>query len=280
VGFARRVTYGLVRACLERRGDATILRSHYARYPLRILAPQPPRQYAGALLYLSMVAGGIQQDDQLEVRLELKAGAEALVTTQAASKVLSMVGGGGARQRHHFTLGDGAVLEYLPDELIPFRGARFVQDTQVDMAATATLMLAELLAPGRVARNERFDYRRLVSSVSVRRDGHLLVRDVADLEPQHLRPVGHALFGSHGYYATLIMVGPRADAALADEMADLLLDQPDVLASASATPHVVLARLLGPTAGVVKAGLRAAWQVARLRLIGQTLPNVPGKLAF
>jgi urease accessory protein len=273
------VTHGLVRACLERHGGITILSKHYARYPLHLMAPQPPQGYAGALLYLSMVAGGIQQDDQLDVQLDLKAGAEAIVTTPAASKVLSMAGGA-AWQRHVFRLGDGAVLEYLPDELIPFRAARFVQDVQVDMAPSATLILAEVLAPGRLARNERFAYCRLVSTVSVRCGGQLVVRDVADLEPEHLQECSQALFGDRSYYATLTIVGPQADARLADDIADLVTAQAEVLGSASATPQVIVARLLGPTADKVKGTLRMAWQVARLHLLRQALARVPGKLAF
>src|SRR4029077_3858801 len=52
----------------------------------------------------------------------------------------------------------GATLEYLPDAVVPFRGARFFQRTCLTADADSTAILGEVLLPGRVARGELHAY--------------------------------------------------------------------------------------------------------------------------
>src|SRR5713226_6176455 len=82
--------HGLLRASFERRGCATVLTRQLARYPLRLLEPRRPEGYSGALVYVGLVAGGVQAGDCLDMELNLGRGAQALVTTQSATKILTM----------------------------------------------------------------------------------------------------------------------------------------------------------------------------------------------
>ena len=54
-----------------------------------------------------------------------------------------------AVQTQSITLADGAYLEFLPEPLIPHRRARFLSDTRIAIAPTATLLYAEIVQPGR-----------------------------------------------------------------------------------------------------------------------------------
>ncbi len=271
--------HGLVQAYLERRDHATVVTRQLARYPLRLLEPRRPVGYSGALVYIGMVAGGVQEGDRLDLELELGGGAEALVTTQSASKILTMPSGE-ATQRSSFTLQAGAVLEYLPDEVIPFAGSRFTQETHVQMAPSSVLILAELLTPGRVARKERFAFRALTSRIFVQRGGGLVMWDVANLQPSTMRLAGAAMLGGRDYYGTLAVIAPRAGAALADELHAALAEGDEIVGSASAGTEVVVARVLGTSLEKTRAALRRAWQIARSHVLGHSLSHVPGKIVF
>lgn len=271
--------HGLVHGNFERRNNATVLTRQLARYPLRLLEPRRPEGHFGALVYVGMVSGGVQEGDRLDLELELGRGAQALVTTQSASKILTMPNGA-AIQRNSFKLEAQAVLEYLPDEVIPFAGSNFTQETHVQMAPTAVFILADLLTPGRVARKECFAFSTFTSRMCVRRGDQLVMRDVAKLRPSTMKLGGAAMLGGRDYYGTLAVVAPRADAALADALHTALAERDEILGSASAGSEIVVARVLGTSLEKTKAALRGAWQVARRHVVGQSLSHVPGKIIF
>jgi len=270
---------GLLHAYFERRDCATVLTRQLARYPLRLLEPRRPDGYSGALVYLGMVAGGVQAGDSLDLQLDLGCGAQALVTTQSATKILTMPRGE-AIQRNSFNLEAHAFLEYLPDEIIPFAGSNFTQETRVQMAPTAVLIMAELLSPGRVARKEYFDFCSFASRVCVQRGGRLVMREAATLKPSNMHLSGAAMLGGRHYYGTLAVLAPLADAALADQLHAALAESNGILGSASAGAEIVVARVLGATLETTKAALRGIWQLARRHVVGQSLSHVPGKIIF
>jgi urease accessory protein len=271
--------HGRLYGCFERRDHVTVLTRQVARYPLRLLEPRRPVGYSGALVYIGMVAGGVQAGDCLDLELDLGRAAEVLVTTQSASKILTMPTGE-ALQRNTFKLEDQAVLEYIPDEVIPFSGSTFTQETHVQMAATAVLILAELLTPGRAARKEYFDFHAFTWRVRVQRDGRLVMREAAVVKPASMQLSGTALLGGRHYYGTLMVLAPRADAALAHQLHAAMAERDGILGSASAGAEVVVARVLGTSLDATRAALHAAWQLARRHVVGQSLGYVPGKIIF
>ncbi|MDQ6675454.1 MAG: urease accessory protein UreD [Chloroflexota bacterium] len=271
--------HGLLQAYLERRGSATVLTRQLARYPLRLLEPLRPDGYSGALVYVGMVAGGVQAGDSLDLEFDLGCGAQALVTTQSATKILTMPSGE-ATQRNSFNLEAQAILEYLPDEIIPFAKSNFTQETRVHMAPTAVLILVELLTPGRMARKEYFEFRSFTSRVCVHRGGRVVMWESATLKPSIMHLSGTALLGGRHYYGTLAVLAPLADAALADQLHTALAERNEILGSASAGAEIVVARVLGTSLETTKAAMRRIWQLARRYVIGQSLSHVPGKIIF
>jgi urease accessory protein len=266
-------------AWFEHRDCATVLTRQVARYPLRLFEPRRPDGYSGALVYLGLVAGGVQAGDLLDVELDLGRGAQALVTTQSASKILSMPAGE-AIQRNSFNLEACACLEYLPDEVIPFAESTFTQQTHVQMEPTAVLILADMLTPGRVGRGEYFDFGSYTSQVRVHRDGQLVLREAATLKPSAMKLSGAGMLAGRDYYATLIVLAPLADAALADELHTALAERAGIVGSASAGAQMVVARMLGTSLEATKAALRGTWHIARRHVVGQSLSCVPGKIIF
>ena len=101
-----------------------------------------------AWLFMISTAGCVLQGDRLALDVTLAPGARAHVTTQSATKVHTM-DANCAVQTQSIALADGAYLEFMPEPLIPHRGARYLADTRISIAPTATLLYAEILQPGR-----------------------------------------------------------------------------------------------------------------------------------
>jgi urease accessory protein len=121
-----------------------------------------PIPEAGALVHLHNVSGGVLAGDRLTLDVEVEAGAAAQITTTGATRLYRhRAGAGDSEQRARFSVGEGALLEYLPDVVIPYAGSRHLQRTEIVLGRGATLFWWDILASGRLASGERFAFDRL-----------------------------------------------------------------------------------------------------------------------
>ena len=132
-----------------------------------------------------------------------------------------------AAQRLDLAVEAGGVLEWWPDPVIPFRGARFWQETALTVDPDGTLLYGDLLLPGRSAAGERHDYAYYRSRLTAYRpDGTLLFTDVQALAPpppgaaplRDTLPAGLQTLGTVYLLARSSVVGPLL-VALRDTLA-------------------------------------------------------------
>jgi urease accessory protein len=145
---------------------------------LRILRQDPPWKVVrafGSLVHLNNVSGGILAGDRLSLHVE--AMAPMLITTTGATRLYRhRAGAEDSEQRSHFSIGEGSMLEYLPDPLIPFAGSRHSQRTSFSLARDATLVWWEVLA-------HTFAFERLRISSAIDICGVPVLREDFVLEP-------------------------------------------------------------------------------------------------
>ena len=278
VGAAGKV--GLLDLAVSRHGGVTRVRRHYQRAPLHLYRPVylDPGRPDMAFLFLQQFGDGLVQGDRYRVDVHCGPGSATHVTTQAATNVF------GARQNFvtqlvNLRVAEAAVLEYLPDPVVPFRGSRLFQRTCVTVDPGATVILGETLLPGRVAHDEAHVYDIHWSEIEIRRpDDALLLADVLRINPaagENPRCVG--LLGPHDVIAALYVVSGQADpAATVRLLRNTLAASKDVLAGVSELPNGAgaLVKLLGPDSRSVRAAVRAAWNAARLELLGTPAPDL------
>jgi urease accessory protein len=135
-------------------------------------------------LHLHNVSGGVLAGDRLALDVEVEAGAAAQITTTGATRLYRhRPGAADSEQQARFSVGDGALLEYLPDTVIPFADSRHAQRTEFHLGRGATLFWWEVLAPGRLASGERFAFERLRVQTGVYAGGRAVLREDFLLEP-------------------------------------------------------------------------------------------------
>lgn len=270
---------GLLELSLARHSGTTRVVRHYQRAPLHVYRPiyLDVNLPGMAFVFVQQFGDGYVDGDRCRIELDCGPGTAVHLTTQAATNVY--------RARRNFAAqivnlraGPDAVLEYLPDAVVPFRDARFFQRTCVTAEAGSTVIVAEVLLPGRVARGELHAYDLYWAETEARRpDGTLLFADLIRLCPAEGRgPQSLALLGGWNVLATLYLVTQRTRP---DELVELLHEAAsgeDVLAGVSELPNGcgVSARFLGPTSKVVRAALTNMWNVARLELLGAPAPDL------
>jgi urease accessory protein len=267
----RRPNEGVLCLVLRRTGQRTVLQDCYFQVPLQVLRPLYLDDVGTAYIYLVSPCGGVVGGDAYTVTVVVEAGARACLTTPSATKLYAAPGAP-ARQRLDLTLQAGAVLEYLPEQIIPFAQAAFHQHTRVRLGAGACLVWMEIVAPGRLARGETFAYRDYDASVCIENAyGRVLVRERTRLRPGWQRLDGAGLFEGYYYLGTfyVLVEGTVLPTALVERLHAMLTDRARLMGSATLLEHGGIAvRVLGENHTAVSAALYEVWDVVRRELLG------------
>ena len=271
---------GLLDLAMSRHGGVTRVHRHYQRAPLHLYRPiyldagRPDM----AFLFLQQFGDGLVQGDRYRIDVDCGPDSATHITTQAATNVFR-ARDNFATQLINLRVAEGAVLEYLPEPVVPFRGSRLFQRTCVTVDHKATLILGETLLPGRVGHGEVHLYDIYWSETEVRHpDDALLFADVLRMNPgagENPRSIG--LLGPHDVIAALYVVsGHSGPAAIVDLLRDALAASSDVLAGVSELPNAAgaLVKLLGPNSKSVRTALRVGWNAVRLELLGTPAPDL------
>lgn len=278
--LARDAALHQLSARLELRFEASNQRTR-----MRVDAQDPPwkvirafqQANGGALVHLHNVSGGILAGDRLSLQIAVGAGAIAQVTTTGATRLYRHRAGASDSEQHlSISVDGGAVLEYLPDALIPFAGSRHVQRTTATLADGATFFWWEVLSPGRQAMGEQFAFERLRVETAVRSKLRPLVLENFVLEPRIRSMESTARLGGYTHTATFFAFQVGRSSADLRQLESTLAEvaretsRPGVTiwgASALASDGVIV-RGLSATARDLPATLARFWTTARKFLTG------------
>ncbi len=255
------------------RAGVTELVDRFQQAPLqvqKILYPSPALP-GMAWVYVVTVTGGIVQGDRFQTQIVARDGAQVHLTTAAATKIYRSPA---SPSSHLLSIlaGSGTYVEYLPGPVIPFRGARFLEEVTLVAHRTATLVFGGILSPGRVAMGESHAYDLYLSRITAEQeDGALDFLDVMHLAPATIPPKRPGILGRFDVLGTLhVLTGKVSTRELGDRLHGLLQEQSEVLAGVSELPsrRGITVRILGPRVEPVAAALQGALAAARAMILG------------
>lgn len=235
--------------------------------PLRLLKTLYPEGERIAQAVLVHPPGGLVGGDRLDIRLDVQAGAHLLVTTPAATRFYRS-NAGEAAQVVHAEVGEGARLEWLPQETLAYPDCIARNEVKLGLAAGASLFATEVLGLGLPAAQQHFDRGRLLQHLEITGQwldrGWLDAADTALLDgPCGLG--GHRVLGTLAYAQTTAL--GDAEALLADSRT-LLAEVPRSGITQLVGPRgtVLLTRVVGDEVEAVTLALRRVRALWRERL--------------
>ncbi len=240
--------------------------------------PNPQQQ---AVVHLHNVSGGILSNDSLCLSIEAGTSTRVQVTSVGATRIYRQrAGSSTARQFTSIRVGDGAMVEYLPDVVIPFSGSRFSQSTAVSLGPNAGFIGWESLAAGRIASGEEFGFDSFHSDCSVSSDHRPLALERYTLSPSDSDQRSVARWGRFRYSATLYIchtgIAQSQWIGLESRLNDLAFGM-TCNASRWGVSTLVAAGLvirgLSLEAHQITSGLHTFWNLAKQELWG--LPAIP-----
>lgn len=220
---------GQLRLGVAERDGRSYAARQFHEGALRVLRPHY-LDHSGQVTYTVINPGGAYFGaDAYLLDVVVERGASLALTTQSATKVYRTPQGP-ATQEMTVRLGPGSVLEYVPDQLIVYRGGSYIQRTRVDMDPTASLVLAEIVTPGWSPSGESFAYDGLRMRTEVRvlppdpaaRPRRLVVDQLRIRPDAHGDLTGVGFMEGRSHTGQLLLADARLDDDLYERLTELV----------------------------------------------------------
>lgn len=171
-----------------------------------------PRTYgSGREAILINTSGGLTGGDQLTTVIDVGAGAEMTVSTQACERAYRS-NEGPAKVKTELVVGTGGRLDWLPQETILFDGSRLKRTCHIDLDEGAELLAIESVVLGRTAMGEVVRDGSFHERWRVRKGGRLVHADDIRLDGDiDSLAAAAATMGGAIALATILFVSAVAD---------------------------------------------------------------------
>ena len=220
--------------------NKTIITEQLSRVPLYV---QKALYYdetipSMAHIFVLSPSGGVLQGDRYRTDIELKNGAISHITTQGATRMYKM-NSNYATQMINLNVGKNCYLEFLPEQLIPYKNSRYYQKATFKIDDSATLVYSETIVPGRVAMGELFDYDVCCLKTLCYDDKQeIKFHDNCILEPKKQTMNSLGIFGNKTVHSMMYVVTKQeCIEELYETINQLFKDNDEIIGGASILPN-------------------------------------------
>ena len=191
-----------------------------------------------AHIFILSPSGGVLQGDRYRTDIELKNKAISHITTQGATRIYKM-NSNYATQMINLKVGKDCYLEFLPEQLIPYKSSRYYQKTTFTVDDSATLVYSETIVPGRVAMGELFDFDICYLRTLCYNDkNEIKFHDNSILEPKNQTMNTLGMFGNKTVLSTMFVVTKKENIEeLYKTINQIFKDNDEVVGGASILPN-------------------------------------------
>lgn len=228
---------GLLRLKFEENSDKnkTVITDQYSQVPLYT---QKALYYDENLpnmahLFIMSPSGGILQGDRYRMDISLANNAVSHITTQGATRIYKM-NSNYATQLININVGKDCYLEFIPDQIIPFRNSRYYQKVSLNVDPSATLIYSEIIVPGRVAMGELFSYDLCyLKTIGQNTEKNIKFIDNCMLKPKNQNMNTLGMFGNHTVLASVYILTKNENALILNKKINSIIKNNDEVSGGS-----------------------------------------------
>jgi urease accessory protein len=163
------------------RGGQTALHSKFHKSPLKIAKTFSRDQQQIGVCVMDC-SPGLMAGDRYRLNWQLAPETSVFITNQSYTKIHPSQERP-AYQLQSFHVAQDACLEYKPEPIMLYKDASFRAETEIFMDAGAVVFLCDIVCPGRVLRDEVFQYARYDSQLKVHYQNQLIYYNRQCIEP-------------------------------------------------------------------------------------------------
>jgi len=256
-----------------------VLAQNLHKGPLRVQKALYPEGDAVCQILMLHPPAGIAGGDQLRIDVDVGEGAHAQLTTPGAGKWYRSgppAGSVGTKQPGDFlerlgplatqdislNIAPGAMLEWLPQEVIVFDQAHAQSTTTITLAEGARAIGWDIICLGRSASGESFDRGAFRQRLRLQRpDAHPLWSETLHLTGSDAALQSSLALNGNTVFGTLWLAGIAPDTTLLEALRGQSIH--GGTCGISALPDVTIVRVLSHSAEAARQYFEAVWALAR-----------------
>ena len=253
--------------------NKTVIKEQFSKVPLFTQRALYLEESLPSMAYLYIISpsGGVLQGDRYRIDIKLAENAIAHITTQGATRLYRM-DKNFATQILNISLDSNCYLEYVPDQIIPYRDSRFYQSVNLQVPDDATLIYSETIVPGRMAMGEYFDYDVCyLKTIAKNQSGKLKLVDTALLEPKKNQLKRLGILEEFNMLSNMYLVIPSKYVNILNEKISENIQKYDkVIARCSILPNDsgLVVRILGNMMDNIKEVIHTIIRICRHEILG------------
>ncbi len=269
-----------LRLAYDKSTARTVVREQYSRIPLFAQRALYLEESLPSMAYLYIISpsGGVLQGDRYRMDITLEESAFAHITTQGATRIYRMEKNY-ATQIVNISIGEASYLEFIPDQIIPYRNSRFYQKITLRVHESATAIYSEIIVPGRVHSGESFEYDICYTKVVVKDQADVLkFIDVGLIEPKRHDVKSFGVLGEFKVLGTVYIINKKQDicSKLKQEINATLRHSTAVSCGSTLLPSNsgIVVRLLGHNSEDIKKAVYEVASIARKLILGAPFTKI------
>lgn len=205
----------------ERTPIGTVLKKSLHEGPLRVQKALYPEGDNICHTVIIHPPAGIAGGDTLDIQVSVATDAHVVLSTPSATKWYKSFKNP-ATQSIQFELGEGAKLDWLPQENLFFKGSNANVITKLNLPASASYIGWDALMLGRHASGEEWSSGHVHLLNEIRQGGKLIWVENGKIDAEDIYSKSLPQMGSWPVCATLLAIGPRCSNDLIEEFSEMM----------------------------------------------------------
>lgn len=212
---------GILQLDVENRQGKSVTKNLYFQGAFKIMRPIYHQQSKHPCYYILNPGGGYLNGDTYRMEVSVQEEAKATLTTQSATKIYKTPSKH-AYQETEIHLKQGSYLEYLPDPLIAYKDACYVQKNIVRMEKGAEFLYTDILTPGWSPEGKHFSYESLRLINEIYLNDEIVVFDHLHLSPRNKAMNGLGHMEGYTHLGSLIAISEKVNDAFIETLYNTL----------------------------------------------------------
>lgn len=216
---------GYIQLLFENRHGRTVASEVYHEGNSRVSSHVRLNRENTPYYFLINSGGGFVEGEQYEIDIKLEPETRAILTSQAPTYIYKCENNKLTSQKTTITLGENSFLEYITDEVIPYRNSYYRQETTVHLTDTSTLILEDGVTAGWSEDQSPFSYASLQMKTTLYMNGKLFYHDFLLTDPKEERMSSLGYFEEYTNYNNIIVISPHCTKEFIQELRQDLKEQ-------------------------------------------------------
>lgn len=164
--------------------------------------------------YLIQLGGGYIEGEYYENNIKLEEESQAILTTQASSKIYKSENGIPSKQYTNLQLEKNSKLEFINDSVILYKDAVYEQTTDIYLNEESSLIYSDGITAGWSPDGKLFQYTSARLKTNIYLNGELIYLDNLKITPKDYDVQSFGILEGYKNFGTMLVIDKRIDKEL------------------------------------------------------------------